>query len=69
MLYSLILTNGGDFFITHNTLQDGFYLTLTLLRQLGLDFVQGYLLGRPDFALQKLNPTIVQLLQEGIVKS
>jgi len=42
---------------------------LLLLRQLGLDFVQGYLLGRPDFALQKLNPTIVQLLQEGIVKS
>ena len=42
---------------------------LLLLRQLGLDFVQGYLIGRPDFALQELSPTIVQLLREGIVKT
>ena len=41
---------------------------LLLLIQLGVDFVQGYLIGRPDFALQELSPTIVQLLQEGIVK-
>lgn len=39
------------------------------LKRLGVNFVQGYLIGRPDFALQELSPTIVQLLQEDIVRS